>query len=221
VQTQIDTTPAVRTSSGVWRVLLAVLAPVPMLAQGIYYVLSPVDGGAGFRETVDAFVANPGLTSALVPLNAVFVAGLIPATIAVVWATNRTAPKLTLAGGIVALLGFCVGFALLGGAQTLAFVTARNGLDAAAIEPLAAAAEASPYSAVGGLLFIAGIVIGLTLLGIALWRSKVAPAWLGIALAIGTVTHPFLPGHVAQGLGLLVAAVGFAGASFALLRREN
>jgi len=31
----------------------------------------------------------------------------------------------------------------------------------------------------------------------------------------------FLPGHVAQGVGLLVAAVGYAGASLALLRLGN
>ncbi|HET9900400.1 MAG TPA: hypothetical protein VFR46_04940, partial [Actinomycetes bacterium] len=62
---------------------------------------------------------------------------------------------------------------------------------------------------------------GLLLLGIALWRSRVAPAWMGIALGLGGFTHPFLPGHVLAGLGLLVAAVGFAGASWALLRTSN
>jgi len=34
-------------------------------------------------------------------------------------------------------------------------------------------------------------------------------------------TRSFLPGHVAQGVGLLVAAVGYAGASLALLRLGN
>jgi hypothetical protein len=43
---------------------------------------------------------------------------------------------------------------------------------------------------------------GLLLLGIALWRSRVAPAWMGIALGLGGFTHPFLPGHVLAGLGL-------------------
>ena len=74
---------------------------------------------------------------------------------------------------------------------------------------------------IGGLLFILAITFGLLLLGIALWRSRVAPAWMGIALALGGFTHPFLPGHVAGGIGLLVAAAEFAAASVALRRMGN
>ena len=44
---------------------------------------------------------------------------------------------------------------------------------------------------------------------------------MGIALAVGGFTHPFMPGHTAAGIGLLVAALGFAGASWALLRTSN
>ncbi|MEV4459593.1 hypothetical protein [Microbispora sp. NPDC049633] len=74
---------------------------------------------------------------------------------------------------------------------------------------------------VAGLLFILGIVVGLLLLGLALWRSGAAPAWAGILLAAGGFTHPFMPGHVASGVGLLVTAMGFAGVSVALLRMRN
>ncbi|MFJ2715556.1 hypothetical protein [Streptomyces sp. NPDC087437] len=37
----------------------------------------------------------------------------------------------------------------------------------------------------------------------------------GIALAVVGFTHPFMPGHIASGVGLLVAGVGFAAAGFA------
>ena len=65
------------------------------------------------------------------------------------------------------------------------------------------------------------IVIGLGMLGVALWRSRQAPAWAGIALALGGATHPFLPGNTAQGIGLLIGAIGFGGASYALLRMRD
>ena len=43
-----------------------------------------------------------------------------------------------------------------------------------------------------------------------------------IALLLGGATHPFVPGgHVAVDIGLLVAAVGYAGASLALIRTSN
>jgi len=49
----------------------------------------------------------------------------------------------------------------------------------------------------------------------------VAPRWMAIALIIGGATHPFLPNHVVAGIGLLVASIGFAGATRALLRMSN
>ncbi len=61
----------------------------------------------------------------------------------------------------------------------------------------------------------------MPLLGIALWRAKAAPRWLAACLIAGTVTHPFFPGHLAQGIGLLVGAVGFVGVSRALLRMRD
>ena len=38
---------------------------------------------------------------------------------------------------------------------------------------------------------------------------------------IGDDTHPIIPMSVGQGIGLLVAAAGFAGVSVALLRMTN
>jgi ABC-type uncharacterized transport system permease subunit len=40
-------------------------------------------------------------------------------------------------------------------------------------------------------------------------------------LIVGGVTHPFLPNHVIAGIGLLIAAAGFASATVALLRMTN
>jgi hypothetical protein len=83
------------------------------------------------------------------------------------------------------------------------------------------ALRTEPLLGIASLLFIVGIVFGLGLLGIALWRSRVVPAWMGIALAVGAFTHPFIPNNIGQGIGLLIAAVGFSGASVALLRMRN
>jgi len=210
-----------RDTRGFWRFLLAIIAPLPMLAKGIFYVLSPVNGGEGFRETVAAFAAHRQLVETLTWLDAVFVVGIIPATIAVAWAARRGAPRLTTVAAVIALLGFFAGIALLGGVETPALITVEHGLD---IETMAKVDDAllnEPLLMVASLLFIVGIVFGLLLLGLALWRSRVAPAWTGIALAVGGFTHPFVPGHVAQGIGLVIAAAGFAGASVALLRMSN
>ena len=204
-----------------WRVLLAVLAPLPMLAKGIYYVISPVTGDADFDTTTRAFAADPGLAGTLRMLDIVFCVLLVPAVYAVVWAARRGAPRLTTVGGFLSLTGCLAGFGLMGGITTPPYLAAVNGLDANAMRALQATTETDPIYQVASLLFIVGIVLGLGLLGAALWRSRVAPAWFGIALLLGGATHPFIPGSVGQGVGLLVAAVGFAGASVALLRTRN
>ena len=224
-----DTDPALspapprplRDTRGFWRVLLAIIAPLPMLAKGIFYVLTPVDGGAGFQETVAAFAAHQRTVEILTWFDAVFVVGLIPATIAVAWAARRGAPGLTAVGSVIALLGFFAGIALLGGVVTPAQITVKHGLDLDTMAKVDDALVNEPLLMVASLLFIVGIVFGLLLLGLALWRSRVAPAWMGVALVVGGFTHPFIPGHVAQGIGLVVAAAGFAGASVALLRMRN
>jgi hypothetical protein len=205
---------------GFWRVLLAVVAPLPMLFMGIYYLISPVDGDASFKETVAATAADPGRFELMQWLQVPFFL-LIPAMFAAAWVSRRSAPRLATAGGLLAVGGMSAGFFLLDGVVMPAYLTVHDGLDASAVEKFTDAVGKQATVQIGSLLFILAVTFGLLLLGIALWRSKVAPAWMGIALAFGGFTHPFMPGHLAAGAGLVIAAIGFAGASYALLRSSN
>ncbi|MFG2042475.1 hypothetical protein [Dactylosporangium sp. NPDC048998] len=210
---------------GFWRILLAIVAPLPMLAQGLYYVLSPWDSSAAFQQTVHDTADHLSLIGALQWIETPFLVGLIPATFAVAWVARRRAPRLATAGAVLALLGDLAGFPLIPNGDRLTYLTASNNFDVTAMAALSDAEDNYLLGQLGGLLFIIGITIGLLLLGLALWRSHAAPAWMGWALAVGGFTHPFVsgivPGYIAQGLGLWVAAVGFAGASYALLRMRN
>ena len=205
---------------GFWRILLAVIAPLPMIAKGIYYLLSPIGGDATFKDTVAAYEAHRTLVTNLRWFDAVFILLLIPAIYAVAWVSRRGAPRLTTAGAFLSLLGCLAGFGLLGGVDTPELLTVNN-LDVDTMGKIYDAAYSDPIGGVASLLFIVGIVVGLGLLGAALWRSRVAPAWMGIALMVGCVTHPFIPHQIGQGIGLFVAAAGFAGATVVLLRETN
>jgi hypothetical protein len=211
----------VRDRRGFWRILLAVVAPLPMLAKGVFYMLSPTSGDASFKDTVAAFDAHRDLLETMKWLDAVFVVTLIPATIAAAWVARRGAPRLTTAGAFIALSGFLVGIALLGGIETPALVTVQHHLDATTMSALDDAMVHEPLLGIASLLFIVGIVFGLGLLGGALRRSRSVPAWAAFAVMLGGATHPFIPTSVGQGVGLLVAAAGFAGVSIALLRMSN
>jgi len=76
-------------------------------------------------------------------------------------------------------------FSLLVPDDLLAYLAVTKGLDVATVAALDEAWWALPMTGAAALLFISGIVVGLPLLGIALWRSRVAPRWMAIALIVG------------------------------------
>jgi hypothetical protein len=206
---------------GFWRILLAVIAPLPFLAKGVYYILTPVAGDVTFKESVASFEAHRDILETLKWLDAVFVVLVIPATIAAAWVARRGAPRLTTAGAFIALTGLLFGISLLGGVMTPALVTVEHDLDFTSMAAMDDALHSEPLLGIASLLFIVGVVFGWGLLGGALKRSRAVPAWVGLAVLIGGVTHPFIPNHIGQGIGLFVAAGGFVGVSVALLRMSN
>jgi hypothetical protein len=219
--TTAPSTSRTHDTRGFWRALLAVVAPLPMLAKGISYLIIPVDGDASFGSTIDALSSRPGLANTLVWLDVVFCVLLVPALLAGCWLARRGAPRLATAAGLVAGGGALVGVALLGGPLPPYQSTLRDDLDPSAMSAYNDALEKDPVIGVGSAFFIIAIVIGISLIGAALWRSGQIPRVAAIAVILGGSTHPFLPGHVAQGIGLLVGAAGFACVSLALLRLPN
>lgn len=210
----------VRDRRGFWRILLALILPVPMLAKGVYYVLTPVAGDATFQASVSWFETHRELMETLKWLDAMFVVLLIPATMGVILVARRGAPRLTTAGAVIALSGFFTGIALLP-AGNPALITVQHDLDVTSMAALDDALHHEPLLGIASGLFIAGIVFGLGLLGGALKRSRSAPAWVAYAVMIGAATHPFIPTTIGQGIGLFVLAAGFAGVSVALWRLPN
>jgi hypothetical protein len=204
-----------------YRRALAVVAPLPLLAMGVNYLLVDVPGDGPFREILAAAHRQESLLVAMSWVTMLFFAFLIPAVIAVAAVTRRRAPRLTAAGIALTVPGFALGFSMGPGDTGLALITTQKHLDVATMSALDKAMWEVPTNNLASLLFIVGIVIGLLLLGIALARSRAVPVWFGVALAIGGFTHPFMPTHTLAGIGLIVAAVGFAGASLALLRMPD
>lgn len=219
--TSPEPTKPLRDRRGVWRILLAIIVLLPMPAKAVYYMMTPVAGDVTFKESVTSFEAHRDILETLKWFDAVFVVTLIPATIAIAWVARRGAPRLTTAGAVIALTGFLVGMPLMGGVMTPALVTVQHDLDFTSMAALDDALHHEPLLGIASLLFIVGIVFGLGLLGGALKRSRAVPAWVGLAVMVGGATHPFIPHHIGQGIGLLIAAAGFAGVSVALLRMTN
>ena len=213
-------TKQVRDVRGYFRKALAITAPLPLLAMGINYLFLDLPENGDFNDMVDAVSANQTMLDIAHWTTLVFFAGLIPAVLAVALVGYRAAPRLTAVGVTLCMIGIPLG---IGGPNdhVLAELTVEKQLDVGTMERLDEAWWAMPPVGVASLAFILAIVIGLLLLGLALARCDVVPKWFGYALAVGGFTHPFIPYHELAGIGLIVGAVGFAGASIALLRTSD
>lgn len=204
-----------------WRVLLALLAPLPLLGMGISYLVDPVPQDGPFSGMVAAAADDRGAALLAVWAGLSFLVGLVPATAALAWVCRRQAPVLTSVGVWLTIPGFLAAFALLPAQNVHALVTADNALDASTVAALDDAVVEQPWVLLATLLFLLGITVGLPVLGVALWRSGTAPRWTAALLIAGTATHIFVPGPAGTGLGLLVGAVGFLGVTLALLRTSD
>ena len=163
-----------RDTRSYWRVLLAIVAPLPLLGLGASYVISQIPSNGPFKSLAAAAAAHHQSTVVAGALGLFFLIGLIPATIALAWCTRRNAPTLTAFGASISMLGFVAALPLLPNDNGLALVTADKHLNVSTIAALDKALWAQPVNQVASILFLSGIVIGLPLLGIALWRGRMA-----------------------------------------------
>ena len=203
-----------------WRILLAVVAPLPWLAKGVYYAAMP-DPNVSTTHAITVFTTNHTYTT-MQWFDTVFVMLLVPAAMTAAWIARRGAPRLATAAALLTITGFLAGISRNINGDQLAYVAAQKHLNPHLVSRYVDALEANPTAGLGGLLFILGLNFGSVVLGIALWRSRAIPAWACIAVAVGGFTHPFLQfNHIVVAVGLCVLAAGYAAISIALLRMRD
>ncbi|GAA1853189.1 hypothetical protein [Asanoa iriomotensis] len=213
------TPPVTRDLRRFWRWTLAVLAPLPLLALALENVAAPWSLGGGFAETVAGAASATGRAQLALWLSLFFGLAVVPATMAVLWTSRRGAPKLTLAAGILLLLAFS---ARLPDSDLAAIVAADKGLDPAAVARIDDLVWSYPSVGILSLIFLLGQTVGFVLLGLALWRACVVPAWLAAVLAVSGPAHLFAPGgNAGAAVAWAMTAIGYAGASVALVRTRD
>jgi len=119
------------------------------------------------------------------------------------WLANRRSPWLATIGAILAMLGF-LPLALNVGQDSLYYDIARWGSSAQFVE-LAQRWNSDGIMTWYGISFGLGSVFGPTLIGIALWRSRVIPTWAAIFLTFSRLpvfVFLFVPYHLATAIVL-------------------
>lgn len=205
---------------GFWRVLLAIIVPIPWLAKGVQYiVLAPASGNSS--DQITAWTTDQVYSWAQW-LDALFVVLVVPSIITMALVSRRGAPRLATAAAIGMGGGFLMVLPLNIGGDPLVWVAARGGYDPTTTGAFIDAIQEDPRVGLGLLGFITAITIGSVLIGLALWKSRAVPAWAAALIGLGGLTHPFLSfEHHVHGAGLIVLAIGCAVVSAALLRMGN
>jgi len=200
---------------GLQRLVLAacvVLGPVAIL---IAALANPPYYGSGPGEA--ATIATNARSSDLMDqthLVAELVASyLLPVGLLVMaWLANRRSPWLASVGGLLTALGF-IPLALYVGQDSLYYDIARLGGGAALVE-LAVRFNHDGIMNFYNLVFGLGTVLGPTLIGLALWRSRAVPAWAALCVTLSRLPSfvflavPFSVAVAAVLAGVVLLVIG-------------
>jgi hypothetical protein len=147
---------------------------------------------------------------------------MLPAMLYLMRLSRRGAPRLAVIGGSVAFAGWLAGLISLGGSDVLMLHAAKLPDRQAAVS-LVTSVVNDPGFVGPEAVFIIGHLLGMLLLGFALWRSRAVPAWAAALVGAGSILHLLvhnLAGPVdAAAYGLM--AVGMIACAVRLLQMAD
>lgn len=206
-----------------WRFLLAFVAPVGAAAIATGRFLMPYYTADDNATILDKVAAHLGTVNALLWLYVIGVLLLLPGVFAVVVVTRRSVPVLTAWAAILSILAYTAALASPN-TDLLAYVAGNEGVDRAASLALMDGITSHPATGVLAGFFVIGHIVGTVLLGLALLRSRMAPSWMAYGLMVSQPLHltaVLLSNRYVDLVGWGLTAVGFLGASLALLRMRD
>jgi hypothetical protein len=205
---------------------LAIVTPIGPLAIAIVRGILPYYTADSNTTMAAKVAAHQGADTIVIWLTFVALLTMIPGVIAVGMLARRNAPRLGTTGLVLAFAGFmCLFWSTVAGSDNVALAAARIGTSPAVTGKLVDAMGAIPAIGLASNLFVLGHVVGLGLIGIALWRGRVRPAWAALMIAISQLLHVvfaiIVPVHALDGLAWGLTAVGFAVAAMAMVREPS
>jgi hypothetical protein len=191
-----------------------VIGPLSLVAGALFQVVSDDDS---VSASLAKIAAHPSGERAAVVCD-LLTAFMVPAVLYLMRLAGPRAPRLTLIGGAVTFAAFLGGLISVG-ASDLLYDHAAQSPDRASAVSLVHAVTGDAAFTIPAFLFIVGHMLGLLLLGIALWRSRAVPRWA--AALVGVASLAQVPVHdsgvgSAAAYGLLL--IGMAACAVTLLR---
>ena len=199
-----------------------VAAPVLLLVGEV--VRHAIEDGAtsGSEQHLANVAASADLWQLMTAVNMISVILFVPVVLGLMHLLQRTRPILAHIGGGLALVG------LLGAAGHNVFAFVLDGAMSQVeggteqMVELVVQLEQLPSFGLVLAMFIAGFVLGLSLLGIGVYRARVVPRWSGAAITLGMLVSANAGASLPLTLvadGLLIA--GMSAIGFRVLAMSN
>jgi hypothetical protein len=218
--------PVARQRAGFDRWALAAIMPIGPLAIAIVRGILPYKTTDSNTTLAAQVASHQGTESLVVWLTFIATLTLLPGVITVGLMARRGARRLGTAGLVLAFAAFMSLFwSTVAGSDNVALAAARIGISPALTGRLLDSMGAVPAIGLGSDLFVAGHILGLVLIGIALWRGRVLPSWAALAIALSQVLHfifaVVVPVQALDGLAWGLTTVGFAVAALTFAREPD
>jgi hypothetical protein len=166
------------------------------LALAIPVTITEADQTAAQQmQTTAAHLGEVNLSNNLVLLQIL----IVPAMIYTARLARRGAPKLAFFGGGLSALAWLAGLMAFAGTGVVVY-HAATAADQSAIAGVLDKAFNDPVIGILTLVFVLGHVVGMVLLGAALWRSHAVPVWAAVLFLLFPIVH--LAAHIIGSVAL-------------------
>ena len=191
-----------------------VIGPLGLVLSSLFQVASDDDS---VSASLAKIAAHPSGEHAVIICD-LLVAFMVPAVLYLMRLAGPRAPRLALAGGAVSFAAWMAGLYAVG-ASDLLYYHAAQSPDRAGAVSLVQALTSDGIFVLPEILFVVGHMVGMLLLGIALWRSGAVPRWAAALVGLAPIAQ--VPVHD-SGVGSAVAygllLIGMAACAVTLLR---
>ena len=205
------------------RIAAAILLPLGPLSVAMLRGVLPYFSASDSKETITQTAAHLGRQDAVLWLSVVALAALIPSALSAGRLAQRRAPILSLLGVGLLVPAFAAIFFFAGDPTIRALADGTVDTDTAT-KVLDALSGLAPVN-VAGLLFVAGHILGMILLGAALWRAHAVPVWAAITIIVSQPLHlvftVFVGSQPLDASAWGLTALGFGVAALRVLRTPN
>jgi hypothetical protein len=173
------------------------------------------------RVSLSKIATHQGAQRTLIAVDLVAVL-MLPAMLYLMRLARRGAPRLALAGGTLAFGGWLAGLLGIASLDVVYYHASRSSDREGSVRLLQAVTGDATYTVLL-VVFLAGHVIGMLMLGAALWRARVAPRLAAALVAVAPIASVLVhdAGTAANAIVYAGLTIGLAGCAAALLRMPD